>query len=261
MVTDCILCGSVMFSKKMREQLSIRYSLRIPLTTARKQEFLIWPSLVGVPLILFLPILVRSSRGLSLAPVLIFMALGVLWQLIFYLSHKITSFKKFQEMPIDEKHLCLLYDSFWHDLMRSGFGLYTFVALVWGLIEFGLGEGQITVLVILLLISAAFVGFCFIRREWIVEIAVDGLRKHKRVRDVIAVVMGFIAGLPLLGGIVRMTQVTIGHSGLVAIVPFFLFSGIILALAVFTMSFLGFMITYAHYCQWRKQQEKLNSPA
>jgi MFS family permease len=236
----------------MQEQLSVRYSRKAPLTVERKKQLLIWGGLVGPLFLSFLPAMVRYTRDLPMVPIWIFIGLGLSWQLIFYWGHQVTSFKKFKKLPEDEKQVRLVYDSLWHDLMRSGFGLYTFFALIWLLTEFSLGEGQLVILGVFLFSCTTFIVFCVIRREWIVVIAIDGLQKHRRVGKTISVVMSLIAVLPLLSGITRMMQATMGYQAASeALMPVFFSVGTILALAVFLMSFLGVLITIAHHHRWR----------
>jgi hypothetical protein len=246
-----------MFTTRLQEQLSARYLRKAPIAAERKREFLIAGGLMAPPFLSLFPAWGRYGNDLSLVPIWIFMVFGILWQLIFYWGHKVTSLPKFKEMSPDETETCLIYDSFWHYLMRSGFGLYTFTALMWGLIELGRGEGQLALVFILLFSCAAFVMLCLTRRDRIIVIAIDGLRKHKKIGEIAAVVMGFVAVLPILSGITRMVQVTMGQeAGSTAIIPFVLLAILILALTVFLMAFVGILITRAHYCRWKQQKTK-----
>jgi hypothetical protein len=238
----------------MQEQLSVRYSRRAPVTAKRKREGVFAGALI-VPLLLSLfPVIGRYGygRGLCLTPIWIFMASGMIWYLVYCWGHRVTAFEKYQELAESEKQVRLLYDSIWHDLMRSGFGIYAFIALIWGLTEFGLSQRQHVAVITFLFSCTTFIVFCVIRREWIVVIAIDGLQKHRRVGKTISVVMSLIAVLPLLSGITRMMQVTMGYQAASeALMPVFFSVGTILALAVFLMSFLGVLITIAHHHRWR----------
>jgi hypothetical protein len=247
-----------MLSTKMQKLVSAKYSQKAPLAVERKGEFLIWLG-IGLPLFLSsVPLMVRYPEKLPLIPVGIFVALGFLWQLIFYIGHRVTSFEKFKRMAEDEKKERLLYDSFWHGLIKSGVGLYTFLAMIWWLIELSLSDNLLAILVISLLFCAIFMVFCFTKREWLVVIAIDGLRKHKKVSNIIAVVIGMLAASQLLGGIARMARVIMGEAEAKAImIPIALFILAILLLSIFLLTFLEVLITYAHYSQWQWQKRRV----
>jgi hypothetical protein len=241
-----------MFSTETQEQISTKYSQKAPLTVERKGELLFSLGIIAPPFLSVVPLMIRYFEGLPLVPIWIFMALGLSWQLIFYFGHKSTPFDQYQKMIEIEKQKRLLYDSFWHDLMRSGFGVYAFIALVWWLIEVSLSEEQLTTLIISLFFCAAFMVFCLIKREWLVIIAIDGLRKHKKVSKIVAVVMGIIVASQILGGIARMMRVTMGEAeARVLIMPIALSVLTILILSIYLMTFLGVLSTYSHYYQWK----------
>jgi hypothetical protein len=187
------------------------------------------------------------------------MALGLLWLLIFYFGHRVTSFEQYKNMDENNKQERLLYDSFWYDLMRSGFGLYAFIAMIWWLLEMSLNEDESTFLAVSLLFCAVFMAYCFIKREWLVVITIDGLRKHGKVSKIVAVVMGLIVASQILGGVARTMRMTIGEVEARAIImPIALFLLTILLLSIFLLTFLGTLITYAHYSQWQMQKLRVN---
>lgn len=244
-----------MVSKRVREQLSVKYSEKFPLTSKRKNGLILGGFWIP-PFVFLMPLMARHSRGGDLIPIWIALTLSICWHLLSFVGHRVTELTQYEKMSEREKSMCLFYDSFRFDLVRTGIGVYVFISSYWAVVEIGLGNGYGTLAAIILIVCGIIAVVFLWQREWVAQVAIDGLSKHDTARNVIAIVFGLFSVLPLLPGVVSMLRVTARSSLEMMAAPSLISLFAILALSVTLMTLLGGMITYSHYEAWQLERKR-----
>lgn len=235
---------------EFEQRLSTRYIRRVPLT--RKEKLENWPlGFIAPPFVLFITFLSRAGTA-SLQPVVVAIAVGLGWYLFFVIGHRAISREQFKTLTKPEKQQRLVYDSIWHYLWRSGFGFYCVIAFAWGMVEFGITQGQIGAARLLLIIDLVAAVALVINRRWMVVVMLEGFRKHKKVGIIVGIVFGLFSALPAYGGMANIIRVTTTQeSRAMLVIPFMILLNLF-PITIFVMALLGTLITIAHYRRWKE---------
>jgi hypothetical protein len=197
-------------SAEIQQQLAIRLDTRFG-DSGRKIQLLLVGQLIVVFALAFVLMGRVWGRGLSPAPLLIPIALNAIWAIFIALAHHWTLIYKNRQEIHQESDL-LLYNSMWVRFWQGGLGLLTSGVIIWGAIELWITRGNASnfVPIILLLSWIVVLALGFIRRDWIAKVVVEGRPVHRRTWKLITIFGGVLFVSPVLSGVGRMMQVSIG---------------------------------------------------
>lgn len=211
--------------------------------------------ILASPILLVFTFGARNVSSGSFQPVFIVMGIGQLWGLLFMIGHRSIDQKGYAVLTSKEQQYQLLYDAFWDGLIRSGFGVYAAVVLVWGIVELCIVHAQQMISIMLVVLDVILVVALLTEQRWLTKVLVEGLKKHKIVGRVWGGLLGFLLTVLAIGGgmgsIARVTTEIAPES------RYFVFNLMIvilnfLAIFCFVLGVSGLVITRAYYQQWRQ---------
>lgn len=237
---------------KIQEKLSAFPEPRFLHSRDSKFKLLFGSVFPSGPLLLLIAYMGRAGKA-SLWPLAFAMIIFAGWALFVGIAHKSISEEEFSILSAEEKMNRLYYESMWWRIFQGGYALIVSGALVWGIVEIIIRFEFLIILPIFLGLYFLFLFLCFFKQKWIAKVYSEGAERPSWVKTLIAVSFGIIGGMPILGGVARMVQVSRGIEATQHIfMPILVVTFLILAGALVVLGTIAFLIAQAQYQKWQK---------
>jgi len=224
-----------------------------PIMSFKDKLGLVIVGMIGIPLTLLITFGSRNVRDSSFLPVFVVMVIGQIWMLLILIGHHSISQEDFYALTPENQQKHRLYDAFWDGLTRSGFGMYTAMALVWGLIELGISQDQLIVSLVLVGIDVVLAIGLLIKHDWLALVLVEGLKKHNVANRIWSGILGILFVLMVvgwgMGSVARVTTRIVPESRDMVISLIMVGFNIVFVF-VFVYSLSGLVIVKAYYHQY-----------
>lgn len=243
--------------EKIQERLAAFPEPRFLHSPQSKVEILLVTSLLGGPFVLLLAYMGRAGR---ISPEPLFAALAIIlsWAIFIGIAHRSISEEAFLALSSDEQMHRLFYESFWWRFYQGGYAIITSAALVWGVAEIMIRFEFTTLLPFFLGTYFLLLLFCLIKHQWIARIYAEGNKKHKWLKPLVIITFGMIGLMPILGGVARTFQVSIGNEATQQLFgPIIAVGILVLATAILLLGILAFLIAHAQYQAWKQGRNNI----
>ncbi|MCB9009618.1 MAG: hypothetical protein H6656_20005 [Ardenticatenaceae bacterium] len=246
--------------KEIQERLASYLEPRFLYSIRAKIETLLVTAVLGGPLILLFAYMGRAGRT-TLWPLFAVLGSMICWALFIGIAHRSISEETFLALSSDERMHRLFYESFWWRLYQGGSAIIISAVIVWGVAEIMIRFEFTSLLLFFLGAYFLFLLFCLIKHRWIAKIFAEGNEKHKWLKPLITITFGIAGIMPILGGIARTFQVSMGIEATQQLfAPILTASMLLLASTILILGVLAFLIAHAQYQSWKQGRIDIFTP-